>query len=135
MNLHSISGPIIKSQPLCHCRKSKSGPFSCADRMLNFQKTLFFHTLPIIRYPQDQIVPSFLSLDQYFSPASFVFYSMIQSVFSQRLKRQLWNHNFIKFFRNMNLKFQNIPVSGLLDLQITDCMSFFLGKGDHIVSL
>ena len=35
----------------------------------------------------------------------------------------------------MNLKFQNIPVSGLLDFQVTDGVTFLFRKRNHIFPL
>lgn len=52
-----------------------------------------------------------------FAPA--VLDSMIEGIFCKWLKRKFWNRDFSKFFRYVDLKFQNIPVAVLLDFQIT----------------
>ena len=116
-NLHSIARSVVQCDSFRNRRKTKSGTFPGPDRLLYFMKALF---------------PSF---DPALAFATSVLDSVIKCIFSQRLDGKLRNRDPAEFFWYIDLKFQNVPVAVLLDLQITQCMTFFLRERDDIFSL
>ena len=67
------------------------------------------------------------------SLSTFILDSMVKCILHHRLKSQLQNLIFINYLIQLNVIFQNIPVTHFLDLEITADMLLFFLNGDKFL--
>ena len=103
------------------------------DLLTKLFKLFLIHAHTIIPDSQADNIPLFLPVNVNTAFGTFILDSMIKRILHHWLKSQLQNLIFINYLIQLNVIFQNIPVTHFLDLEITADMLLFFLNGDKFL--